>query len=155
MTVLTQVVDRLPGFTTIATDSGGGHAYNGTAMTMGNPVRQKGKLRICIAAILVLGLSGCTAMLLGGGNSDGTRLGGDHRAGTRASDDHAVASAVGNRLADDSVLGQYDLRIEAVNGRVILHGTVPSYEARERAIRLAGAVDGVQRVDSRLRIGGT
>jgi osmotically-inducible protein OsmY len=155
MAVLTEILDCLPGSARIATDGGRGHAYNGTAMMMGKLVRQKGKLRNCIAAIVMFGLSGCTAMLLGGGNSDGTRLGGDNRAGTQASDDQAITSAVRNRLGDDSVLGHYDLRIETVNRRVILHGTVPSYEARERAIRLAGAVDGVERVDSRLRIGGT
>ena len=125
------------------------------AMTMENSGQRKRGLRISIATVLVFGLSGCTAMLLGGGNSDGTRLGGDHRSGTQASTDHAIAAAVRNRLRDDSVLGQYDLRIETVNRRVILHGTVGSYEARERAIRLTGAVEGVERVDSRLRIGGT
>src|SRR5690606_306851 len=125
------------------------------AMTMENPGRRQQGMRLCIAAILVLGLSSCTAMLLGGGNSDGTRLGGDQRSASQASADRALASRVSNRLKDDSVLGQYDLRIETVNRRVILHGTVGSYEARERAIRLAGAVDGVERVDSRLRIGGT
>ena len=125
------------------------------AMIMEYPGRAQRRLRLCIAAILVLGLSGCTAMLLGGGNSDGTRLGGDQRSASQTSTDHAIAATVRNRLKDDSVLGQYDLRIETVNRRVILHGTVGSYEARERAIRLAGAVDGVERVDSRLRIGGT
>ena len=125
------------------------------AMARENLKRQKCGLQVCVAAMLAFGLPGCTAMLLGGGNSDGAPLGGDHSSGTEAGNDHAIASAVRNRLRDDSVLGQYDLRIETVNRRVILHGTVDSYEARERAIRLAGAVDGVERVDSRLRIGGT
>jgi osmotically-inducible protein OsmY len=125
------------------------------AMTTENPGLAQRKLRLSIAAILVFALPGCTAMLLGGGNSDGTRLGDDQRSSSQASTDRALASTVRNRLKDDSVLGQYDLRIETANRRVILHGTVGSYEARERAIRLAGAVDGVERVDSRLRIGGT
>jgi osmotically-inducible protein OsmY len=91
-------------------------------------------------------------MLLGGGNSDGTTLGRDDRSSSRVSTDRAITAAVRNRLTDDSVLGQYDLSIETVDRRVILGGTVGSYEARERAIRLAGAVEGVQRVDSRLRV---
>ena len=125
------------------------------AMTRQNSKRRRCGQQVCLAAILAVGLSGCTAMLLGGGNSDGARLGGGHRSSSQTSNDDAIASAVRNRLKDDSVLGQYDLRIESVDRRVILHGTVGSYEARERAIRLAGAVDGVERVDSRLRIGGT
>jgi osmotically-inducible protein OsmY len=125
------------------------------AMTTQHSKRRRCGPQVCLAAIFAFGLSGCTAMLLGGGNSDGARLGGDHRSATQASDDQGIASTVRNRLKDDALLGQYDLRIESVNRRVILHGTVGSYEARERAIRLAGAVDGVERVDSRLRIGGT
>lgn len=117
--------------------------------------RRGNGLRLCTAVLFVLSLAGCTAMILGGGNSDGTRLGGEQRSATQSSDDRAIASAVRNRLRDDSVLAKYDLRIEAVNRRVILHGTVGTYEARERAIRLAGTVEGVERVDSRLRIGGT
>jgi hyperosmotically inducible protein len=106
------------------------------------------------AAAFALVLSGCTAMLLGGGNSDGTRLGGGSRSSTQMASDNAISSSVRNRLIDDAVLGRYDLRVETVNGRVILDGTVGSYEARERATRLAGAVEGVQRVDSRIRVSG-
>ena len=106
------------------------------------------------AAAFAFALSGCTAMLLGGGNSDGTRLGSDGRSSTQTASDHAITSRVRNRLIDDAILGRYDLRVETMNGHVILHGTVGSYEARERATRLAGAVEGVQRVDSRIRVSG-
>lgn len=120
-----------------------------------HPGRLTTTRRICVAAALAFALSGCTAMLLGGGNSSGTGLGSDSRTSGQVASDRAITSSVQNRLIDDSVLGQYDLRVETVNGRVILHGTVGSYEARERAVRLAGAVPGVQRVDSRIRISGT
>jgi hyperosmotically inducible protein len=113
-----------------------------------------GAIRIVVAAACACLLCGCTAMLLGGGNSDGTRLGNDGRSSTQVANDRAITSSVRSRLMDDSVLGQYALSVETVNGRVILHGTVDSYEVRERAIRLSGAVEGVQRVDSRLRIDG-
>jgi Flp pilus assembly secretin CpaC len=105
-------------------------------------------------AALVMTLSGCTAMLLGGGNSDGTRLGSDGQSSQSSARDSAITSTVRNRLSDDAVLGRYDLGVETVNGRVVLHGTVDSYEARERAARLAGAVEGVQRVDSRITVSG-
>ena len=96
-------------------------------------------------------LSGCTAMLLGGGNSDDTSVGGA-RSSAEASTDGAITMAVRRRLGDDPVLAQYGLRIETVNGRVTLHGAVDSHEARERAIRLAGSVEGVERVDSRISV---
>jgi osmotically-inducible protein OsmY len=93
-------------------------------------------------------------MLLGGGHSDGTQLGSDSRSSAQLATDRGITASVHRRLVDDSLLGQYDLQVETVNRRVILHGTVASYEARERAIRLAGDVEGVERVDSRLRVGG-
>jgi osmotically-inducible protein OsmY len=105
-------------------------------------------------ATLMMTLSGCTGMLLGGGHSDGTRLGADNRSSAQVSTDRGITAAVRNRLLDDSILGRYDLQIETVNRRVVLQGTVGSYEARERAIRLASAVEGVERVDSRLRVSG-
>jgi hyperosmotically inducible protein len=108
---------------------------------------------IFVAAALAFALSGCTAMLLGGGNSDGTRLGGDSRTSAQVASDRTITSTVQNRLVDDAVLGHYKLSVETVSGRVILHGTVGNYEARERAARLAGAVEGVRRVDNRLRVG--
>ncbi|MGH8166047.1 MAG: BON domain-containing protein [Woeseiaceae bacterium] len=108
-------------------------------------------LRPWMLAGFAVALSGCTAMLLGGGNSDGTSLGGARSSG-QTSADGAITTAVRRRLVDDPVLAQYNLRIETVNQRVTLHGAVGSYEARERAIRLAGSVEGVERVDSRIRV---
>ena len=121
-------------------------------MKLGMPGRTTLTTHTVAAAALAFVLSGCTAMLLGGGNSDGTRLGGDSRSSTQVASDNAITSTVRKRLIDDAVLGRYDLRVETVSGHVILHGTVGSYEARERATRLAGAVAGVRRVDSRIRI---
>lgn len=120
---------------------------------MHKPFRRSGlTLRSWALAACVLALSGCAAMLLGGGNSDGTPLGRDTRSSAQVSTDSAITTAVRARLNDDSVLGQYGLRTETVNRIVTLHGTVGSYEARERAIRLAGSVEGVLRVASRIRV---
>jgi len=109
-------------------------------------------MRIWLVAACLLALSGCTAMLLGGGNSDGTQLGRDTRSQAQVATDGAVSAAVRNRFIGDAVLGRYNLRVETVDNIVILHGTVGSYDARDRAVRLARAVDGVQRVDSRIRV---
>jgi osmotically-inducible protein OsmY len=92
-------------------------------------------------------------LLGGGGHNDATRLGSDSRSSAQLATDRGITASVQRTLVDDSVLGQYDLQVETVNRRVILHGRVASYEARERAIRLAGDVEGVERVDSRLRVG--
>ncbi|MEX2497012.1 MAG: BON domain-containing protein [Woeseia sp.] len=109
-------------------------------------------VRTGILLACVLALTGCTAMLLGGGNSDGTGSGGGVRTEAQVSSDRAVATAVRDRLVKDPALGRYHLRVESFRNKVILSGTVGSYALRERAIRLAGTVEGVERVDSRIQV---
>jgi osmotically-inducible protein OsmY len=80
---------------------------------------------------------------------------------TDAIDDGAVATAPGidndrvetyvrARFQADDAIRASDIDVSALNGRVTLSGTVPSEEARQHAIRVAGEASGVQSVDDRL-----
>jgi osmotically-inducible protein OsmY len=80
---------------------------------------------------------------------------------TDATDDGAVVSAPGidndrvetyvrARFQSDDAIRASDIDVSALNGRVTLSGTVPSEEARQHAIRVAGEASGVQSVDDRL-----
>lgn len=99
---------------------------------------------------LVLLLSGCTAMLLGG--NGGPRSGHDERNSAEIAADSRTTAAVRERLAADSVLGRYRLGVEAREGRVTLQGAVDTYAARSRAAALARQVDGVVSVNNRIRV---
>ena len=107
-------------------------------------------MRLLLLPLVVL-LSGCTAMLLGGGNGAAEPSRGERTAAAIAADSETSA-AVRERLAADSVLGRYRLGVEARDGRVTLQGTVDTYAARSRAATLAGQVDGVVSVNNRIRV---
>jgi hyperosmotically inducible periplasmic protein len=113
-------------------------------------------MRVMLLLALVLALSGCTGMLLGGGNSSsgsssGPR-GGATSSPTQLASDNAITAAVRNRLIGDGTVGRYDLRVQTVNRRVTLFGTVDSYAARDQAVQLTRTVDGVTSVDNQIRV---
>jgi hypothetical protein len=58
-----------------------------------------------------------------------------------------------DKLWDDPVLARRDLDVDEIDGgRIELIGNIHSYEERERAVRLAAAVKGVNNVVDRLDI---
>lgn len=107
-------------------------------------------MRLCLLPLVVL-LTGCTGMLLGGGNGGSAPAGGERTAAAIAADGDTTA-AVRGRLAADPMLGRYRLAIETRDGRVTLQGTVDTYSARSRAGMLARDVDGVVSVNNRIRV---
>lgn len=108
---------------------------------------------------LALAMSGCTGMLLGAGSSSsGSAAGSTVSKGSATSspaqlaNDNAITAAVRNRLIGDATVGRYDLRVQTVNRRVTIYGTVDSYAARDQAVQLTHAVDGVTSVDNQIRV---
>ncbi|HEX2140147.1 MAG TPA: BON domain-containing protein [Woeseiaceae bacterium] len=104
---------------------------------------------VILPAILLL--SGCTAMLLGGG-SGGGQAGPGERSSTQIAADASISAAIRDRFAADSVLGHYRLGIETRAGRVTLQGAVDTYAARSRAGALVRQVEGVVSVNNRIRV---
>jgi osmotically-inducible protein OsmY len=107
-------------------------------------------MRVVILPLVLL-LSGCTAMLLGGGNG-GAHTGQVERNSAEIATDSATSAAVRDRLASDSMLERYRLEVESRAGRVTLQGAVDTYSARSRAGALARQVDGVVSVNNRIRV---
>jgi osmotically-inducible protein OsmY len=64
----------------------------------------------------------------------------------------AVESAVLDAIRSDPTLGPTSLWVEAVSGRVILRGVVPSDGARVKALALASSADGVADVEDALLV---
>lgn len=104
-------------------------------------------MRLAMLLLAAL-LAGCTAMLLGGGNSPAQ---GERSAAVAATDDRTTA-AVRERFGADSLLGRYSLGVSTYRGRVTLTGSVDNYDARDRAGALARRVPGVTGVDNRIRV---
>lgn len=69
--------------------------------------------------------------------------------------DAAITTSVNAALTKDENLSVLQINVDTDGGQVILRGTAPSAEARERATTLASAVQGVKSVDNQLTIDAT
>jgi hyperosmotically inducible protein len=69
--------------------------------------------------------------------------------------DATITTSVNAALAKDDSLSALQINVDTDGGQVILRGTAPSAEARERATTLAMAVQGVKRVDNQLTVDAT
>ena len=65
-----------------------------------------------------------------------------------AIEDATITAKVKAELAKDDTLKATDINVDTKDGKVILQGTAPDNEARERATRLANNVEGVIQVDN-------
>jgi osmotically-inducible protein OsmY len=66
-------------------------------------------------------------------------------------DDPVVAEAVQKALAADALLSNIPITADVVNGIVKLYSDQTGAEHRKRAIEIAGAIDGVTRVEDWMR----
>jgi osmotically-inducible protein OsmY len=92
-------------------------------------------------SVLLL-LSGCTAMLMGGQGSGG---------GAAASD-AVIAQRVSSALAADPAVDAAGIAVEVSRQVVVLRGTVPDARQRLRAAEVAGRVADVATVRNQLRV---
>jgi hypothetical protein len=67
--------------------------------------------------------------------------------------DAAISQGVREALLNDNTDDLTRVRVRTTDGSVDLRGTVPSLEARERAVELAWKAKGVQTVVNHLQVG--
>ena len=98
-----------------------------------------------LVLLVALGLvSGCTAMVLGGGS------GGSTASGSTTTADAGISARIREVFASDSTLAAYNLGVRTYSGNVTLSGSVKNYVAREQAGRLAKATTGVRTVTNQI-----
>lgn len=68
--------------------------------------------------------------------------------------DAAITASVNAELAKDNQLSALKINVDTTDGHVVLRGSAPSPDARDRATRLASAVKGVTGVDNHLEVRG-
>jgi len=71
---------------------------------------------------------------------------------SHAASDVAITVAVNTALAKDKDLSALRIDVSTVDGHVVLDGSAPDAESRQRATLLTRAVDGVKSVDNRLAL---
>ena len=105
-------------------------------------------MRIPVTMIVLLLLTACTAMMVGGGQSADR----PQRSAAVAMEDSAISGKIRSKYAADSVVSVFEIGIRTWDGTVTLSGTVGSYAARERAESIASNTGGVQAVNNYIRI---
>lgn len=68
--------------------------------------------------------------------------------------DASITTRVNAELAKDSTLSALRINVDTVNGKVLLRGSAPNSQARDRATTLAAKVKGVNTVDNQLDVRG-
>jgi len=103
-----------------------------------------------VAALTTLG--GCSAMLLGTGDSGSAPIGSESRSSAQIEADNALGHAVADAFRAEPGLASLNIGISAKSGVVTLEGKVDSFELRDQAIAVAGGIVGVSRVNNHLQV---
>lgn len=109
-------------------------------------------MRTIVLFVSLMMLSGCTALMVGGGNTGGYEHRKDERPASVVTSDAAITSKIKGKYAADSVVSVFDIGVRTFKGTVTLTGTVGSYVARDRAHTLAKETGGVVAVNNQIVI---
>jgi len=109
-------------------------------------------MRLVLILLLSSALTGCTAMLVGGGSAGGYEAAKAERTASQVADDSAITTRIRGKHAADPLVSEFDVRVKTYEGTVTLWGTVGSIRARDRAEWLASETDGVRAVNNQIII---
>ncbi|MCH7822225.1 MAG: BON domain-containing protein [Proteobacteria bacterium] len=110
-------------------------------------------MRFLMALVLVFGLSGCTALMVGGGASGGGyQVDRDERSKSHIAADAALSTSIMSQYAAHTSLSTFNIGVRTTMSAVTLSGTVDSYAAREIAEQLAIDTNGVKAVNNQISV---
>ncbi|HRP76343.1 MAG TPA: BON domain-containing protein [Rhodocyclaceae bacterium] len=112
----------------------------------------KSRSNIMLAALLALSVTACAPALVGAGAAGGYYVAKDERTIGEIASDAAVTARVNTAYARDDVVSAWDINVDTFRGHVTLHGTVPSQDAIDRAVRIARAQRDVESVQAYLEV---
>jgi osmotically-inducible protein OsmY len=114
-------------------------------------------MRSLVFLLFAITLVGCSGLMMGGNASQSAPPPSGPSESERAANlqkaaDASITSAIQRRFSSDPVLGDGTVYVKSTNAMVRLSGSVPSYEAREKAEKLAMATDGVAGVENKITV---
>ncbi len=106
-------------------------------------------MKIFAIVLILVTLQGCTSMLLGNTSSreTGPATG---QSSSQSAVDSTITASLRQQYDADSGISNFMVGIRSVAGRVVLTGTVGSYDIRDRVVDVAQNTHGVVSVDSRI-----
>lgn len=109
-------------------------------------------VRVFLAAVAVLSLSGCVPLAIGGAAAGGYMVGQDERPANVIAEDSRITTSVKSRLIADKYVDGFRINVDTYEGVVTLRGEVGSNMVRDQAAKLASSVEGVKAVRNEIRI---
>uniref|UniRef100_A0A832LXQ2 Osmotically-inducible protein Y n=1 Tax=Caldimicrobium thiodismutans TaxID=1653476 RepID=A0A832LXQ2_9BACT len=109
--------------------------------------------KVISLTLVLINLSGCGWVLVGGGAYEGYKVATDPRSVGTQVDDAIITTKVKTKLIEDPITKARKIDVDTVNGVVTLNGLVDSEEEIQRAVAIAQSVPGVKRVVNNLRVG--
>ncbi len=107
-------------------------------------------MRMMLVVLMLLSLTGCTAMLIGGAAVGGYQLGKDDREPAVVASDSAITTKIKGKYVADSIVNVFGISVRTYEGTVTLTGTVGSFVARDHAGKLAKETGGVIAVNNQV-----
>lgn len=104
-------------------------------------------MRFGISVLALLLMSGCTALVVGGGTAGGYQ---DARKPEVVASDSAITTEIKGKYSADSGVSMFNIGVRTHSGIVTLTGTVATYVARDQAGRIAKASTGVIAVNNQI-----
>ncbi len=105
-------------------------------------------MRFGMTAVVVFLLSGCTALIAGGGYQQAS----DSREAAVIASDSAITTRIRGQYGGDSLLKVSEIGVRTYKGIVTLTGSAGDYLARERAGKLARETNGVIAVNNQMLV---
>ena len=107
-------------------------------------------MRLILAMMLVLTVPACTSILLGDASTSERGISTDDRSSTQVAADNAISATIRRKISADATVNEYAIGISTYDSTVTLSGTVGSFPARDRAVQIATATEGVRSVRNRI-----
>lgn len=109
-------------------------------------------MRRVLALAMIVALSGCTALLVGGSGSGSFEGSNDSRSQAVVMSDTEITTKIRRQYSADPTLRGFSIGIRTHSGAVSLSGTVSAISAKNKAIRIARETEGVSAVNDRILV---
>ncbi len=103
--------------------------------------------------VLLLLVTGCTSLIVGGATPGGNPGGNDGRTASERSSDSRIISAINSHYVHDRQITALDIKVSCYRGVVTLRGHVHSKMIADHATGIARSTPNVRKVVSKLTLG--
>ena len=107
-------------------------------------------MRIGMALLSFILLSGCTALVMGSSESGSYQTSKDEREPAVSRSDSAISASIKGLFGEDPVVNKFNIGVRTYNGTVTITGTVDNSAARDQAGKIAKNADGVVIVNNQI-----